>query len=410
MPNQPPAAGTTSTEPRPDVVVVGGGGHVGLPLSLMLARAGLRVGIYDISQATLDRIGRGEMPFLEEGADQLLTEVLATGRLTASTRPELLCDVESVIVVIGTPIDEFLNPSMAIFERAVDELAPYLADGALVVLRSTVYPGTTEYVAQALAQRGKRVDVAFAPERIAEGHALEELGSLPQIIGADHERAGDRAEALFAKLGAETIRATSKEAELAKLFTNAWRYAKFAVANQFFVVAHEAGVDYNRVLHAIRTNYPRAADLPGPGFAAGPCLLKDTMQLAAFTTDHFPLGQSAMQINEGLPAYVVGAMERRYGSLRGRTIGLLGMAFKAESDDIRSSLSYKLRKLLAWKGATVLCTDPYVTDDRLVPLERVMADADLLVLGAPHRAYRGLHVDGRDVVDVWGVTGQGIRL
>jgi UDP-N-acetyl-D-mannosaminuronic acid dehydrogenase len=395
---------------KPDVVVVGGGGHVGLPLSLMFAKAGLRVGIYDTSQATVDRICRGEMPFLEEGADELLTEVLATGRLTVSTSPELLRDVEQVVVVIGTPIDEFLNPSMAIFERAVDELAPYLADGALIVLRSTVFPGTTEFVARALADRGTRVDVAFAPERIAEGHAIEELGSLPQIIGADDERAGDRAERLFGQLGAQIIRTTSKEAELAKLFTNAWRYMKFAVANQFFVVAHEAGVDYNRVLHAIRTNYPRAVDLPGPGFAAGPCLLKDTMQLAAFTTDHFPLGQSAMQINEGLPAYVVGAMERRYGSLRGRTIGLLGMAFKAESDDIRSSLSYKVRKLLAWKGAQVLCTDPYVDDDRLVPLEKVLADADLLVLGAPHRAYRGLDVGGRDVIDVWGVTGAGIRL
>ncbi len=410
MSEQPSHSINPTPTSRPDVIVVGGGGHVGLPLSLMLANSGRNVGIYDTSQATVDRICAGEMPFLEDGAEELLGEVLASGRLTVSARPELLCDVDEVIVVIGTPIDEFLNPSMAIFERAVDELAPYLRDGALVVLRSTVYPGTTEFVTQALADRGAKVDVAFAPERIAEGHALAELGSLPQIIGADSQVAGDRAERLFAQLGPQIIRTTSKEAELAKLFTNAWRYMKFAVANQFFMVSHDAGVDYNRVLDAIRTNYPRALDLPSPGFAAGPCLLKDTMQLAAFTPDHFPLGQTAVQINEGLPAYVVAAMERRYGSLRGRTIGLLGMAFKAESDDVRSSLSYKLRKLLAWKGARVLMTDPYVADDRLVPLEQVMADADLLVLGAPHRAYRGLEVGGRDVVDVWGITGQGIRL
>lgn len=394
----------------PDVVVVGGGGHVGLPLSLVLARAGLTVGIYDTSEATVERICRGEMPFLETGADALLREMLPTGRLFATTSAEILAGVQHVIVVIGTPIDEFLNPSMAIFERAVDELGPHLAEGALVVLRSTVYPGTTEYVAHALEDRGRKVDVAFAPERIAEGHALEELGSLPQVIGADTDVAGERAEQLFARLGAETIRTTSKEAELAKLFTNAWRYMKFAVANQFFMVAHEAGVDYNRVLDAVRRNYPRAADLPDPGFAAGPCLLKDTMQLAAFTSDHFPLGQSAMQVNEGLPSFVVGAMERRYGSLRGRAIGILGMAFKGESDDMRSSLSYKLRKLLSWAGATVLMTDPYVPDDRLVSLERVMDEAEILVLGAPHKRYRHLEVGGRDVVDVWGVTGQGIRL
>jgi UDP-N-acetyl-D-mannosaminuronic acid dehydrogenase len=134
------------------------------------------------------------------------------------------------------------------------------------------------------------------------------------------------------------------------------------------------------------------------------------MQLAAFTPDHFPLGQTAVQINEGLPNYVVNAMERRYGPLTGRRIGLLGMAFKGESDDVRSSLSYKLRKLLAWRGAHVLCTDPYVRDERLVELDQVMQDAEVLVLGAPHRAYRELEVGGRDVVDVWGLTGGGIRL
>ncbi len=228
-------------------------------------------------------------------------------------------------------------------------------------------------------------------------------------MGSDDTTAGDRAEKLFRHLTSDIIRVSTKEAELAKLFTNAWRYMKFAVANQFFAIAHSAGVDYGNVQHAIRTDYPRAADLPSPGLAAGPCLLKDTMQLAAFTADHFPLGQSAMQVNEGLPAYMVEAMVRRYGSLRGRTVGLLGMAFKAESDDIRSSLSYKLRKLLVWSGAHVLCTDPYVEDPRLVPLDQVIAEAEILVVGVPHRAYRGAELGDRELVDIWGAFG-GIRL
>jgi UDP-N-acetyl-D-mannosaminuronic acid dehydrogenase len=265
-------------------------------------------------------------------------------------------------------------------------------------------------VSQNLAARGCRADVVFCPERIAEGHALEELHSLPQIVGADDDASFARADALFRHLTETTIRTSTKEAELAKLFTNTWRYMKFAVANQFFMIAHQAGVDYSRVLDAIRRDYPRAADLPSPGFAAGPCLFKDTMQLSAFTSDHFPMGQSAMQVNEGLPAYIVSALERRYGGLSGKAIGILGMAFKAESDDPRASLSYKLRKLLHWAGATVLCTDPYVRDDRLVPLDTVLADSDVLVLGVPHRAYRGLEVGGRDVVDIWGAMGEGIRL
>ena len=398
------------TAPDLDVVVLGGGGHVGLPLSLAFARSGLRVGIYDTNQATLDRIAAGQMPFLETGADALLKEILPTGRLAFGATGEMIARTMHLVVVIGTPVDEFLGPSMTIFEKAVDQIAPHLRDGALVALRSTVYPGTTAYVAQHLAERGCAVDVAFCPERIAEGHALEELHSLPQIVGADTDAAAARATELFGTLAQKTIRTTTKEAELAKLFTNTWRYMKFAVANQFFMIANQAGVDYSNVLGAIREDYPRAVDLPGPGFAAGPCLFKDTMQLAAFTADHFPLGQAAMQVNEGLPAYIVGALERRYGGLSGKTVGILGMAFKSESDDPRASLSYKLRKLLSWSGARVVCTDPYVVDDRLIPLESVLKESDILILGAPHKPYRSLEIGGRDVVDVWGALGEGIRL
>ena len=393
-----------------DVVVLGGGGHVGLPLSLTLADAGMRVGIYDTNPATLDRIAAGQMPFLETGAEELLRSVLRTGRLEFGTSGEMIERTDALIVVVGTPVDEFLGPSMTVFERVVNQVAPHLRDGALVILRSTVYPGTTAYVTQHLAEAGCSVDVAFCPERIAEGHALEELRSLPQIIGADDDRAAERATALFNRLVDKTVRTTTKEAELAKLFTNTWRYMKFAVANQFFMIADQAGIDYTNVLRAIREDYPRAADLPGPGFAAGPCLFKDAMQLAAFTTDHFPMGQAAMQVNEGLPAYIVAAMERRYGTLRGKTVGILGMAFKAESDDTRASLSYKLRKLLSWAGARVLATDPYVDDDRLETLDCVLRESQVLVLGAPHKAYRGLDVGGKDVVDVWGAMGAGIRL
>jgi UDP-N-acetyl-D-mannosaminuronic acid dehydrogenase len=404
------ATGTRDGALPLDVVVLGGAGHVGLPLSLAFAAAGLRVGIYDIDGPALERIAAGRMPFLENGADELLPRVLATGRLEMGTDAAMIARAGTVILVIGTPVDEFLGPSMRVFERAVDQIAPHLADGALLVMRSTVYPGTTEYVAHALQERGLNVDVAFCPERIAEGHALEELHSLPQIIGADAPGAGDRAAALFGRLTDRTIRTTSREAELTKLFTNTWRYMKFAVANQFLAIADQAGVDYASVLRAIREDYPRAADLPGPGFAAGPCLFKDTMQLAAFTADHFPMGQAAMQVNEGMPAYIVAALERRHGTLRGRTVGILGMAFKAESDDIRASLSFKLRKLLQWAGATVLCADPYVEDPRLVPLDEVLEGSEILVIGAPHRAYRSLDLAGREVVDIWNATGEGIRL
>ena len=392
-----------------DLVVVGGCGHVGLPLALCFAEAGRSVGIYDIDGWKVEQVRAGEMPFMERGADKLLAAVLPTGRLQVSSDRSMIGRADAVIVVIGTPIDEFMNPSMRIYERAIQQLVDHLREGALVILRSTVFPGTTEYVEGLLAERGFHADVTFAPERIADGYALDEIRSLPQLIGAKSDQAFERARAVFEALDVEIIRTLPKEAELAKLYTNAWRYMKFAIANQFFEMAHRAGVDYSQVLHAVRHNYPRAADLPGPGFAAGPCLLKDTMQLAAFSTDQFPMGHAAMLVNEGLPSYIIEMLEQRQ-PLAGRTVGILGMAFKGDSDDPRSSLSYKLKKLASFRGATVLCTDPYVPDQELVPLERVLDASDVLIVAAPHKQYRTLELDGRQIVDIWGFLGNGIRL
>jgi UDP-N-acetyl-D-mannosaminuronic acid dehydrogenase len=395
--------------PHLDLVIVGGCGHVGLPLALSFAEAGCQVGIYDIDSATMERVRTGEMPFMERGADDLLGRMLPTGRLHLSDRADMLESTDAVVLVIGTPIDEFMNPSTRVFERVVDELGPHLRNDSLVVLRSTVYPGTTDYVEERLRAIGKRVEVAFCPERIAEGYALAEIRSLPQLVGVSSDSAYARAARLFGHLDVAMIRTSPKEAEVAKLFTNTWRYMKFAIANQFFQMAHSAGLDYNRVLHAVRHDYPRAADLPTPGFAAGPCLLKDTMQLAAFSPDHFPMGHAAMLINEGLPGYLIDALERRK-SLRGRTLGILGMAFKGESDDSRTSLSYKLRKLAAFRGAQVLTTDPYVADRRLLPLAEVVERSDVIVIGAPHHVYQSLNLGDREVVDIWGITGGGIRV
>jgi UDP-N-acetyl-D-mannosaminuronic acid dehydrogenase len=391
-----------------DMVIVGGCGHVGLPLALSLADCGYRVGIDDIDAAKVAYVKAGNVPFLENGADTLLKKLLPTGRLELASDPSLVENTETVILVIGTPIDEFMNPSVRIFDKVLDELMPHLKNSTMIVLRSTVFPGTTESVERRLRAAGIQADVVFCPERIAEGHALEELRTLPQLVGASSDRAFEKASALFERLGVSTVRTTPIEAELAKLLTNTWRYMKFAIANQFFQIAHRSGVDYNTVLDAIRHDYPRAQDLPGPGFAAGPCLLKDTMQLSAFTPDHFPMGQAAMQINEGLPNYIVDTLNSRR-PLQGRTVGILGMAFKGESDDPRASLSYKVRKLAAFKGARVLCTDPFIEDPSFDSLEKVLADSDILVIAAPHRAYKKLDLAGRDVVDIWGITGP-IRL
>jgi UDP-N-acetyl-D-mannosaminuronic acid dehydrogenase len=395
--------------PTRDIAIVGGCGHVGLPLGIALADRGLGVLLYDLDRKAVDCVNAGTLPNAEPGAAEALARVRSEGRLEATTDPAGIAACNAVIVVVGTPIDEHSNPDVEAVPRSVSSIAGQLRDGQLLVLRSTVYPGVTAMVERLVESLGKAIDVAFCPERIAEGRAMTELSELPQIISSRSARGRARAAKLFGHLTDDIVHLEPEEAELAKLFTNTWRYIRFAIANQFYMIANDFGLDFERVRAAIRHHYPRAADLPGAGFAAGPCLLKDTMQLAAFNNNLFTLGHAAMMVNEGLPLYLVSRLERRY-DLANMTVGLLGMAFKAESDDIRSSLAYKMNRILRFKSREVLCTDPYVTSDpHLVPLKAVLERADLLVITAPHASYADLEVSV-PVVDVWNLLGHGVRV
>ena len=390
-----------------DVVIIGGCGHVGLPLAIAFADQGTRVGIFDVSETAVGLVNDARMPFAEPGAGDALKRAVSGGRLVASTAPSIVASAEHVIVVIGTPVDEHLNPDQGAVPNALSKCAEYLKNGQIVILRSTVYPGVTALVEKIIAELGRQIDVAFCPERIAEGRAMTELFELPQIVSSRTQRGTDRASALFRRLSANPVLLAPEEAELAKLFTNVWRYIKFAAANQLYMMANDRGLDFERIRQGLSFDYPRAADMPGAGFAAGPCLFKDTLQLAAYNNNNFALGHMAMSINEGLPLYLVHRLEQRF-DLSTLTVGILGMAFKGGSDDIRSSLSYKLKRILSFKAGRVLCTDPYVTvDPGLRPLDEVLGTADLLVIGAPHAEYRDLVTD-KPTADVWNVLGKGV--
>ncbi len=367
------------------------------------------MGIYDVSESAVQTVNAGRMPFAEPGAEEVLQRVLAAGLLEASTDPALVSTAEHVVVVIGTPVDEHLNPDQAAIPNALGGCTKYMRDGQLLILRSTVYPGVTALVEKMVAGFGAQIEVAFCPERIAEGKAMTELFELPQIVSARSAAALDRASKLFGMLTSTLVPMSPEEAELAKLFTNVWRYIKFATANQLYMMANDQGLDFERIRQGLAADYPRAADMPAAGFAAGPCLFKDTMQLAAFNHNNFALGHTAMAINEGLPLYVVHRLEQQY-DLPSMTVGILGMAFKGGSDDIRSSLSYKLKRILAFKADAVLTTDPYVTvDPALHPLDEVVSRSDLLVIGAPHPEYRELATD-KPVADIWNILGEGVRV
>ncbi len=385
----------------PDICIIGGAGHVGLPLSIVFAIRGKKVLVCDINEKALETIRHGVMPFMEEGAEPLLQEALAGGMLEFTSDPMDAVDTPNIIVTIGTPVDEFLHPTLRVINNCIDELLPVLSDDHLLILRSTVYPGVTEYVSKYLKSRGRYTKVAFCPERIVQGQAIKEMQVLPQIVSGITPEAEDAAAHLFSSIASSIVRLKPMEAEFAKLFSNAYRYVHFAVANQFYMMAASAGLDYYRILEGLTRDYPRAETIPKAGFAAGPCLFKDTMQLAAFYKNQFSIGYSAMLVNEGLPSFIVDNM-KKCGSLEDKTVGLLGMAFKADSDDPRCSLSYKLKKLLMYQAKAVLTTDPIVKGDPdILPLEEVVERSDILVLCTPHRAYKELYIPQKNVIDIW---------
>lgn len=387
---------------KTDVCIIGGFGHVGLPLGIALASVGLRVSLYDTNVALRPVIRKGTMPFLEKGAGPLLKKTIGKTLFVSETIDDA-AHADCIVVTIGVPVDEHVSPEMKPLLALADVLEPHLRRGQCVILRSTLFPGATRFFRDYLTSKGKDIHVAYCPERIVQGRALIEFRTLPQIVSGFSPKARSMAKRVFRALGTTVIELEPEEAEFAKLFSNSWRYITFAAANRFFMLATEHGIDYRRVYRAMTDGYERCKDLPVPGFAAGPCLFKDTLQLSAASRGTFDIGDAAMAVNESLPAFLVGELSKQR-DLRGTTVGILGMAYKADIDDTRDSLSFKLKKLLELRGASVLCSDEYVRHEHFVSSRTLVKDAETIIVGVPHAAYRKLKIPKmKNVIDIWNI-------
>jgi UDP-N-acetyl-D-mannosaminuronic acid dehydrogenase len=392
----------------PNVCIIGGAGRIGLPLGIAFARVGVQTTLFDTNPDAIAAICAGRFPFKEEGVELALPAALSSGNLRAVSGPaSVISESQVVVLVLGTPVDEYLNPNVAGLLEVIDNYLPHFRDEQILLLRSTVYPGTSERLQRYLTNKRLAMQVAFCPERVAEGDALQELADLPQIVSAFDNGARSHVRALFEKVTrSDVIELPPFEAELSKLFSNVWRYIKFAVANEFYTMATQHRVDYSHLYEAMIRGYARNRDLPRPGFAAGPCLFRDTMQLAAFSQNRFFIGHAAMLVNEGLPHFLIEHIKERLcnNGLIDKTIGILGMTFKANSDDPRDSLSFKLRKIAAMEAKEVLCHDPYLSQTGLVPLDELLERSDVIILAAPHREYLSLdpkRLKDKIVVDIW---------
>lgn len=385
------------------IVIIGGCGHVGLPLGVKLTLAGEKVVLIDIDEAAVQAVKSGRFPFLEQNGNEQLRQCLERGLIVTRDKKECL-GAEVFVFVTGTPVDEHLNPKLSELTAVFLEYQEYIPQGALVIMRSTLFPGTMEHLNRKISELGKEIRFAFCPERVSQGHALEEIESLPQIVSAFDEESFQGAYQVFSRIAPVIIRLSPLEAEITKLMANAWRYIEFAIANQFYMIAEANGVDFRRVHQAIRYRYPRASGYKAPGLAAGPCLFKDTMQLASYFEHKFQLGHSAMLVNEGLASFLVERAKKELGGvLSQKTVGLLGMTFKANNDDTRESLSFKIRKALLFQGAEVLWHDPYLSQSE--NLESLIARSHVIILCTPHKEYEVLTIE-KPVIDVWGMYAQ----
>ena len=383
-------------------------GRVGLPLALVFASKGIRVFGIDIDLQKLEKLKKGNMPFKEEGAQQLLESVI-NSQFEPTDDFSKVNECEYVILTLGTPVDEFMNPDFSQIDNSLEKIIPYLRENQTLVLRSTVSPGSTEYVKGFIERKtklivGENFYLVFCPERIAEGKAIEELEKLPEIVGCLDKKSAEKGKFLFKKLKDEVYTTTALNAELLKLFTNMYRYINFAIANEFMVIAETLGANIHDIIELSNKNYPRGGPKK-PGFTAGPCLFKDGF----FLTNNIPfpdLISASWRINENLPGYLI-QIAKKLESIKGKKAVILGMAFKANSDDDRASLSHKIKKIFKRELAIVVTHDVYQNGPKF---EEFIKDAEFLVIATAHdeykkdlEYYKKFIRKGCIVIDIWNI-------
>ena len=400
----------TSRKLQGTTVAIVGIGRVGLPLALFVADNGNTVYGLDVDHEKISLISKKQMPFMEEGAPQLL-EKHVNKSLFVSSDFSNLAKAKVIILTLGTPVDENMNPSFVQIDKALEAAKPHLGKGQLLILRSTVSPGTTNYVRSYLNEIGFEVGInfflAFCPERIAEGRSLQELAQIPQIVGGTDRESNKKASEFFRHLGIEVNITDAISAELAKLFTNMYRYINFAIANEFMILAGNNHRDIYQIVDLVNKNYKRGG-LAMPGLTGGPCLFKDGFFLVG-DVPFADLITTSWKINESIPLFLINKVRERT-KLQGKKAVILGLAFKAEIDDIRESLAFKVKKALERVRAKVFLHDPYVPGYQN-DLDETLKGADLIFLATNHNFYKQLDISkvrklvspNCVVCDVWNV-------
>jgi len=384
-----------------NISIIGGAGHVGFPLGLIFSSKGFKVSLIDKNTENINKINNGKVPFLEENSQQLLKRMLKKKSIYATKNLNEVKKSKYIVICIGTPITNKLNPSLGGFINFFYQLKKIIKKDQIVIIRSSIYPGICNKIYKII--RSKCKNLSYCPERIVQGKSIIELPKLPQLVSGKSKNAIKESGKLFKKICKKIIFTEVIEAELVKLFSNAYRYINFSISNQFYMICKNQNLDFFKIRKIMRDGYMRNANIPMSGFTAGPCLLKDTMQLSAFYNHKFELGHSAMSINEGIPKFIIQNLQKKF-NLKNKTVGVLGLTFKSETDDIRDSLSIKLLKLLKSRKIKTLQSDEYYKNKDNVDKNALLKKSDIIILSTPHEAYKKIKIKkAQTLVDVWGL-------
>ena len=384
-----------------NISIIGGAGHVGFPLGLIFGSMGFKVNLIDKNNNNIKKINGGTPPFLEDGSKPLLKKMIKLKRIKATNNIKEIKNSKYIIICIGTPIDSNLNPKLESFLNFFTNLKKYINKNQIIIIRSSVYPGISDKVYDIIGSKNK--NLSYCPERIVQGKSIKELPNISQLISGKNKHSITQSSFLFNKICKKIIKVKIIEAELIKLFSNAYRYIHFSISNQFYMICENFGLDFIKIRNIMKDGYKRNAHVPISGFTAGPCLLKDTMQLSSFYNHKFSLGHTAMSINENLPKFLIKQLSLKY-NLAKKTIGILGLTFKAETDDIRDSLSIKLIKYLRLKKINTLQSDEFYKSKNNIDKKTLIKKSDIIIIATPHKAYKKLQISKKKIlVDIWGL-------
>jgi UDP-N-acetyl-D-mannosaminuronic acid dehydrogenase len=387
-----------------NISIIGGAGHVGFALGLVFSSKDFKVSLIDKNKENIKKINSGQIPFLEEKSQQLLKKMISKNKIYATAELKEVAKSKYIIVCIGTPITTRLNPDLRSFINFFYQLKKYLKKDHIIIIRSSIYPGICNKIFKII--KSKCNNLSYCPERIVQGKSILELPKLPQLVSGKNKKAILESGKLFKKISKKIINTEVIEAELVKLFSNAYRYINFSISNQFYMLCQNQNLDFFKIRNIMRDGYMRNANIPMSGFTSGPCLLKDTMQLSAFYDHKFSLGKTAMSINEGLPKFILNKLEKQY-KLKNKIVGVLGLAFKSETDDIRDSLSIKLLQLLKSKRIKTLQSDEFYKNKNNVSKKYLVKKSDIIILSTPHKAYKKLKIGKNKIlIDAWGLIDQ----